>query len=109
MPIEKRSKEYVKALRVKEISFPGEPDCLFCPYCRTKSGLYGKGELNRYENTLCVLTYETLYSRNSESKEFLKGKGKGVGKYCPLEFPNPTDRIDQTDQTKGDCYDQEYR
>lgn len=101
MPIEKKeAKKPVKALRVKEISFPGEPDCLFCPYCRTKSGLYGEGELNRYENTLCVLTYETLCSRNSEGKEPLERKG--VGKYCPLKFPNPTD---QTDQTKGDCHD----
>ena len=85
MPMEKRSKNPVKALRVKEIFFPGEAECLSCPYCRTKSGLYGREELKRYENTICVLTYETLYSRDSEGKELLKGKG--IGKYCPLVFP----------------------
>ncbi|MGI5825197.1 MAG: hypothetical protein ACOX7J_06455 [Bacillota bacterium] len=70
------NREYRKAYRITEVNFPGKPICLDCPYCRHKSGLYGDPP-KRYENFICVLTYEPL--PRSEI-------GREIGTLCPLEF-----------------------
>ena len=73
-----RQEDYTIATRTTKISFKGQPCCLGCQYFRTKTGLYDTaGGLERYQHTVCVLTYEPLDC----------GKiGEMVGDCCPLEF-----------------------
>lgn len=69
--------EYTVAKHTREVSFPNNiVACAYCDYCKHKTGLHGE-PLQRYENYICVLTYESL-ERNKI--------GVQIGKLCPLEF-----------------------
>lgn len=77
----KGTERYVIAKHTVPVSFPdGDVCCNNCRYCKRKSGL-AKDEdgdsFSRYENHICVLTYEPLAMSDICWK---------IGRLCPLEF-----------------------